>query len=152
PPVISLAPDVPTDLDALIGSMLAKDRNARPRDGADVAKQLRGIRADSRSVACESSRATLSSREQRSLTFMLVADPSDLLEEEDGGRSERCGDPERELKVATAIQTAGAARETILGSFLVTVPPSGVPSDRATRLSRCALALNAILPERAIVL
>ena len=43
PPPSALAPDVPPELDALVGSLLAKDPDARTGYAADVARELRAL-------------------------------------------------------------------------------------------------------------
>lgn len=79
PRVRTLRPDVPPALDMLITSMLAKDPNARPRDGAHVVAALEAIDSIpedavsvSRSVPSVRTRQAITANEQQLLCVVLA--------------------------------------------------------------------------------
>src|SRR5262249_28118174 len=70
-----IRPQLPADVDALVASMLAKDPDARPRDGADVALALTALGAEGAQTEgfMRSSRPpALTGGERRTLSVVLI--------------------------------------------------------------------------------
>jgi hypothetical protein len=153
PRLAEARPEAPAWLADLVGSMLAKDRLARPANGAAVLEALRAAGpAAHRPAVIASQRPPPLAGEQRVASVVLV-----------GARAAGPSDPG--LQDTVAIDDVGAAREAIEeavrahdasfevlrdGSMVVVVGGAGEATDRAVRAARCAVALRAHLPDAPI--
>jgi len=146
---------VPLGLDELLGRMLAKDREARPADGAAVVAQIDALASGSErgappdSIDAVPARPTLTRMEQRLLTVMLASVPV----ARDAGAPREADGPITHVDVVADdtglhdIATRYRARLERLadGSCVATVTGTGAATDVAATAARCALALRAAL-------
>jgi hypothetical protein len=140
-----LRPDVPEELDDLVSRMLAKDPDARPRDGAALAEELAALRAG----AAPSTRAlyttrpaALTSGERRPVSLVVIG--------REGGQSPTHAETLSASHV-TAIEKSlleavkafdGRPELLVDGSVVVTVASASLIRDQAMQAARCALALR----------
>jgi hypothetical protein len=158
PRVRELHPEIPAPLDALVASMLAKDQEDRPRDGAAV---LAALSADStgslgRTTAGERRPSvvppSLGRGERRLLAVVLIGqDRSVNLDE-----TRRIGDA-RLTPFEEALWSVAAAHEGRFdlladGSMVASIAGSTSATDLATQAARCALALHRAAEGSAIAL
>jgi tetratricopeptide (TPR) repeat protein len=174
-PIRQLCPGLPQDLEAALGRMLAKERDARFADAPTVAGELGEIAARLRwqgdaapdgavAAAARAARDTLTAGEQRVICVVLATRPKA------GGAAAPAPDPrtsagDRTLiltttpafdaadveKLRAALGPYGARLERLLdGSIVVTVAGRGTPTDQAAHAARCALHLRHALPQAAI--
>jgi tetratricopeptide (TPR) repeat protein len=128
PRLRDLRPDVPADLDELVGRMLAKDVDQRPADGAAVAAELAAIRTDGERSDLPVV-GSLGAREQVLTAVVLAA----------GGR-------DRLDAVRAAVAATGARVEPMLdGSLIAALSGSGAATDLGARGARAALAMHHLL-------
>ncbi len=129
--------DVPRALDALCARMLAKDPEARPRDGSAVAEALATLDLSPEPGGAPSAKAhaaSLTTGERWAVSLVVLSA---------GGTSKAS-----QLLVADEDLRRAAAefggRLDILadGSALVAFAGAGVPTDQAVQATRCALALR----------
>jgi hypothetical protein len=149
---------VPEELEALVGRMLAKQPEERPRDGAAVAAALSALgtaatgQRELRSSAPNARAAVLSSSERRIVSVAIVGRAPGLYTTTlTAGRPE-LGAADEELR--RAAQAHGGELERLAdGSAVVTIVGStGVATDQAAQAARCALALRACCRDRSIAL
>ena len=144
PRVSALWSEVPEDLDALVGRMLAREPALRPADGAELAAALAALGPRVRSAAVAprgraARRSALTGGERRLLSVVLLAAADDALAVDDlqrvirpyGGRMEQLAD----------------------GSTMVVVDADRqadwqVATDQAAQAARCALAIRAVAGQR----
>ncbi|MFT3776271.1 MAG: protein kinase [Minicystis sp.] len=146
PPLASeRCPDLPPDLDALIGRMLAKDPAERPRDGHEAAAALAAIGTATAEIAPPPAAPALTSAERRLLSIVLVAPPEDA-PADDGITAEWTA------LVDVAEARGGRAERLADGTLAVILTGSWVATDQAAQAARCALAIRQIAPDRSIAL
>ncbi|HEX3764658.1 MAG TPA: protein kinase, partial [Kofleriaceae bacterium] len=146
PRVNALWPEVPEDLDALVARMLARDPALRARDGAALAAALDALGPHARSTAVaprgrSAPRTALTGSERRFLSVVLL------------GAAD--GDPIAEHELRQAIRPYGGRMEQLAdGSIIVIVDAERaewqVATDQAAQSARCALAIRALVPRRAM--
>jgi len=161
PRLRSLRSDVPSQVDELLARLLAKSRDDRPRDGAEVsraiAELLPRIEEDIASVpsASHSERAQAITEGEQRLVSVIVA-------------SMQPHDPSLSLTLTPeqAVVDEGALRAVVSpyggrlervadGSFVVTlgsIATSGGATDQAAQAARCALSMRALLPDARMAL
>src|SRR5262249_47135928 len=71
-PVGELLPSVPPALEALLGAMMAKAPEARPRDGGGALALLEGLAGLAGGAAARAARAALTEHEQRLVTVVAL--------------------------------------------------------------------------------
>ncbi len=147
PRVAELRPDVPEGLDALVTQMLSKDRALRPHDGAAMVLALAAV--DGPVTLPRGQKAprarTLGSEEQRLLS-LAIAGPAPGAEEGDVAEA-----PMEAL--AHALDPFGPHLEQLAdGTVVATLVGLGAATDQAAGAARCALAMRAALPDRAVAL
>jgi tetratricopeptide (TPR) repeat protein len=149
PPLGGTCPELPGSLCSLVMAMLSKDPARRPVDGAAVAKVLReisGTVVDLNTTAQrrQTTYEAITTAEQRLMSVVVAGpDPS-------GAEGQ---DSAAWARVRGAIQPFGAEVATLAdGSLVATLTATGELIDRASQAARCALAISAVLPNRAIVL
>ena len=133
-----LVDDLPPAVDALLARMLAKDPALRPRDGAALVEELRGLAAGGAVAA--SAPPALTTGEQRLLSVILArrGEEADTAEQPD---------------LRAAAEAHGAVLEQLAdGSLVVTLEGKGAATDQAARAARCALALRPLLPDVSLAL
>ena len=156
PSVRELASHVPSELDALISRMMAKDRAERPRDAEEVASALSGFELKPELPTEKWRRLSLTRHEQRYGTVLLIGGPDAsataplaMLGSTEVSPAEL--DPTK--KMGALLQRTGAKIERFGGElFALALPPGGTPSDRAAQLARSAILLRDVLRHRAMVL
>ncbi|MGC4089827.1 MAG: protein kinase [Polyangiaceae bacterium] len=136
---------VPPELDRLVAAMLEKRAEARPRDGNEVADALRELSSldDVRPDSGVSSRASLTTVEQRVLSVILASDPV-------GGHASE----DTVEAIGEVVAPFGARVEPLAnGCVVVTVgvrdesgAARGNASDRVVQAARCALAMRQRFP------
>ncbi|HEX3478226.1 MAG TPA: protein kinase [Kofleriaceae bacterium] len=141
PRVSALWPDVPAELDALVGRMLARDPALRPSDGASLAAALAalGPRVHSAAVAPRgrpAPRTAPAGGERRLVSVVLLAP--------DGG------DPIAPDELRRVIRPCGGRMAQFAdGSTIVIVEAERqVATDQAAQAARCALAVRALARHR----
>ena len=144
PRVSALWPDVPEDLDALVGRMLAKDPALRPSDGTSLAAALAalGPRVHSTTVPPRGQamrRSVLTGSERRLLSVVLLAAADDA--------------PIAHDELQRAIRRYGGRMERLAdGSTIVIVDAERADwqtaTDQAAQAARCALAIRALARHR----
>ncbi len=147
PRVREARPEIPPELDALVGRMMAKDPAERPADGAAVVREFERLGAR-RGEGPAPPAAAITSLEQR-LVSVVVTAPANV---DAAVASVRAPfDPVPDL--GAALRPFGADLVVLAdGSAIVTLAGQGEPTDRAARAARCALAIRSHLPDREMVL
>ncbi len=157
PRVIDLRPDIPASLDALVASMLSKERERRPRDALFVMSALLAAREGG---IVELGRARPSERppsltagEQRLVSVLAIASP----EEPDAPDAVQAAEtivssPSRD-SLREVAESAGARLEVLAdGSSIAMCTGSGSANDEAQRAARCALAIRRAHPNARMAL
>ncbi len=150
-------------LDVLIARLLAKDPDARPADGGEVARELAAIAsapgerpaaiaigAHEQRVACivlcDASASALSS----AATRLELRRPGDDATAVDGVSAElELSAPELDARIE---ELGGTLYPLTQRSSLVTIRGGAAPAEQAARAARCALALLAARPAAPLVL
>jgi eukaryotic-like serine/threonine-protein kinase len=147
PRLVHLRPDVPPPVDVLVGRMLDKDPDRRPRDAGEVAETLGALGPVGDSLAVTSAPpAVLTTGEQRLLSVILArAAPrvEKSMETAPTLSSEFSSSPELREVVA---EYGGRLERLADGSVVATLDSAGAATDQAALAARCALAVRAFLP------
>jgi eukaryotic-like serine/threonine-protein kinase len=145
PRLRALWPEVPVDLDALVAEMLAKDPALRPSDGAHLAAALAALGPEAHSAAVSprdrvAQRLAHTGSERRLLSVVLIAAAG--------------GDPPAEDALQQAIRPYGGHLEQLAdGPTIIAVGGDhSVARDQAAQAARCALAIRALVPDRAMAI
>jgi len=157
PRIADIVPGVPPELDALLARMMAKDRDARPRDALEVVRALSGFEVPDEKPRELQRRRALTTTEQRIVTVLLIAGP-ELATVKTSRTTVATAvvnpdeiDPTSALGAIT--RRSGAKLERLAkDSFVLALPPTGIPTDRAAQVARCALSLTKVLSGRAMAL
>jgi len=163
PRIRSVRPDVPSNFDRLLARMLAKDPDERPATADEVAAALASLELRvSRSTTLDPSRPStvqssqqLTAGEQRLLCVVIArllprneqpvnAEGATLAVEDIGTRLQAI------REIATSF---GGRLEPIAdGSLVVLLESTSAATDQASRASRCALRMAALVPEAAMAI
>jgi tetratricopeptide (TPR) repeat protein len=156
-------PDVSKELDALVDSMLAKEPEARPADGNEVARALESMpatltpEAAARRAPTSVPRVALTSSERRLVSVLLARSDA----------TTRSADEARDAptmqSTSLEIVTARSARDAVLGlgadvqlladgTMIATMTGQGEAREQAARAARCAIVLRGRLPDTPLVL
>jgi tetratricopeptide (TPR) repeat protein len=146
PRVSELWPEVPKNLDALVGQMLAKEPALRPSDGANLAAALAalGRLVETAPMVLRERAASpraAASGERRLLTVVMLGPPDQ-------------GDALLEASLRHAVAPYGGRLEQLAdGSTVVVLDPDHqIATDQAARAARCALAMSALARHRPLVI
>ena len=145
PPPAELVAELPRALDALVMRLLAKDRDARPADAAEVAAELRRIegRLDARPSNIPAP-PSLTRRERRIASVIVVGAPADdsrtLTLDTIPGQTPL---PTLEPIRAAAAPFGGRVERLADGTLAVTLE-GRMATDQAAQAARCALALRSV--------
>jgi predicted ATPase len=164
PRVKELAPHLPDALDDIIARMLAKDPARRLADARQVLDELGALgdlEAGSGGSGARHPRPALTASEQR-ISCVVIAGPSPAEPSSDGDAprlsretTQPGGGRQAEMEgLGDELARAHGGRLQPLpdGSLVLTMPDVGKATDQAARAARCALALQAALPEVPLVL
>lgn len=136
PSASELEPSVPRELDELIRALLDKDRANRPRSAREVAERLRTMASAVADAGPTSRRprTTISAREQRLVSAILVAPPEN--------ETTHIGS-----EAASEVASTFGADVSDLGggAYLFVVASEGTAKDQAARAASCAIAVRARL-------
>ncbi len=161
PRVRSLRADVPSALDSLVARMLDKKPDARPRDGAEVARALGAIRTRDMSSTGEAHSlrpASLTASEQRVMAVILVgqaitAAPQSTIGDAGAATIISLRTPAaRAVIQETMDRFHGKAEVAADGTVVVTLRVAGSATDQAAQAARCALALRDACPGATLAL
>lgn len=168
PSIVSIRPETPPALEALIVRMLSKDPTLRPSDASALLAELQEHHAELTSLAPDTTlpQATVSVLSSRAesdqiLVNVVLAAPRLLplptqpggqtltIRQSEAGRATR--DPHNTLRVA--LQDMGVNAEWLLdGSLVVTLAAHGYATDQVARAAQVALAIKNHWPEAQVVL
>ncbi|MBK8259592.1 MAG: protein kinase [Polyangiaceae bacterium] len=148
PPIRSLAPHVPPQLEEIITRALSKEPQHRPPNGEAMAALLASVGVDATLIGAQPETVGLTSGEQKVLCVVLAMPH---------GKSVR---PPAELgtvvmptveRLAPVVAPFGAVAESITGGGVVaTVSGEGTATDHAARAAGVALALNKVMSNATI--
>jgi hypothetical protein len=150
PRVSELWPQVPENLDALVAQMLSKDPALRPSDGANLAAALAalgpltrsGPLPDALAMPAEANGNGNGNGSERRLMAVVMLGPAVHADA-------RVDDALR----SGVVPYAGRLEQLADGSTVVLLDAERqVATDHAARAARCALALRAIAPDRALAI
>lgn len=134
-----LAPDVPDWLDRLIERMLSKDPAERPRDGSEVAEVLEAARF-SLVPGGERIAEPIGRNERRFLGVVLVGKPPSTPQDVTATATMDLVAP---IDLKPVIARFGAHLELFAdGTTVVIFDQTSIPTDIATQVARCALAIR----------
>ena len=155
-------PDLPEALDVLLASMMAKDREARPRDGAAVARALEEllaagvVLAEAQPPMERATRSSLTTGEQHVVSVVVAAEAYGM---ETGVAATLTPDgaTAKAERLREAVAPFGARLEVLAdGSWVACLGdragPRGTASDRASQAARCALTMRQHMPTAPMVL
>ncbi|HMY16012.1 MAG TPA: protein kinase, partial [Polyangium sp.] len=149
PRASEFAPDVPVWLDRLVERMLAKDPAHRPRNGAEVA---RALEAAAPSTFPEGDRVSqpMGRNERRFLGVLLLGKPPSTPQDVTASVTMDLASP---IELKSVIARFGAHLELFAdGTTVVIFDQTSIPTDIATQVARCALALRTHAPEAPIAI
>ncbi|HEX3483296.1 MAG TPA: protein kinase [Kofleriaceae bacterium] len=145
PRIRALWPEVPGDLDALVAWMLAKDPALRPSDGAHLAAALAALGPEAHSAVVPprdrvAQRLTHTGSERRLLSVVLIAAAGEA--------------PPAEGALQLAIRPYGGHLEQLADGPTIIAVEGGLTEarDQAAQAARCALAIRALVPDRAMAI
>ncbi len=143
PRASEFAPDVPDWLDRLIERMLAKDPAERPRNGSEVAEALEAA-VSSMAPRGERIAEPMGRNERRFLGVVLVGKPPSTQQDVTATATMDLVAP---VDLRPVIARFGAHLELFAdGTTVVIFDQTSIPTDIATQVARCALALRVHAP------
>jgi hypothetical protein len=173
PRLSSVRPDIPASLDDLVARMLAKSPRDRPADAAAVALELAALGSFEPGAEGPNSLrpSSLTGRELRLITAVLVRPPAGLTAAIDRGLSPLAEEPltsQLRADQATGEVAPGIDVDVLLdivvgrhqgklatladGTWIAVLTGTGAATDLVARAARCALALRQALPRASMSL
>ncbi|MFO0593350.1 MAG: protein kinase, partial [Polyangiaceae bacterium] len=149
-PLAAIRPNVPPELDALIGRMLQKEPAGRPGSAAEVVRALAAIHlpdddaSDAEPAPSSGLFTGLTTEERRVMSILLATEPESAALERTllGGEA-----PPRAVNLGALVETYGGRTEALLdGTRVITIPAKGPSVDQAVGVARCALAILSAAP------
>ena len=151
-----LAQGVPPQLDDLVSRMMAKEPDARPRDGAAVVAEIAALGSlEGAFRAAESAPPeSITRREQRLLSVVMIG--GEELFSSDSATAPTMTSAEAVGALSpfrVAVEARGGRLEVLPGgSIVATISGTGIATDQAAQAALCALAVRAAIPDRSMVL
>jgi tetratricopeptide (TPR) repeat protein len=157
PRVRDLHPGIPAAIDQLVGRMLAKNADDRPRDGAAVAAALDDLDAFASTAGLErlsvEPQLALGGNERRLFSVVLLGRPRTPASDPTVTLSTTGSTPADDDLRRRAEARGGRFEVLADGTAMVTIMgTTRIATDQAVQAARCALALKARSPDRTIVL
>jgi tetratricopeptide (TPR) repeat protein/tRNA A-37 threonylcarbamoyl transferase component Bud32 len=156
------APEMPTQVDALISRMMSRDRWQRPANGDEVLRELEALKAElelgseGSSTTTTTTGSALTQSEQRMVWTLLIEDPARVGTGETAptladseatmveGQQGQGPDHESDRLLAAAEAAGGQLVHLADGRSVVSFP--GASADGISRAALCALELRAAFP------
>ncbi|HEY8041516.1 MAG TPA: protein kinase [Polyangiaceae bacterium] len=152
PRLRDFSPLVPPALDALVGRMLSKEPDGRPRDGAALVAELDALDGLSPGGAPSVRQPALGEGEQRFVSLVVVPGAAAVGHDDDAPTIVEDLDA-APARISGAVARFGGELEWLAdGSLVAVLAGYGSATDQATQAARCALALREGVPEGPIVL
>jgi len=149
PRASEFAPDIPDWLDRLIERMLAKDPAERPRDGNEVARALQASFSPS-GPGVERLSEPMGRNERRFLGVLLAGKPPSTPQDVTASITMDLASP---IELKSVVARFGAHLELFAdGTTVVIFDQTSIPTDIATQVARCALALRSHAPSAPIAI
>jgi tetratricopeptide (TPR) repeat protein len=146
PSLAAMCPEVPPELDDLVGRLMAKDADRRPRSATEVLAALDAVGSGPRAAPRPTA---FTGGERRLLSLILIApdEPHSA-----GAETEIQVATPRVAVAGTVARFGGTCEGLADGTVLALLPGVGTAADAAVRAARCALALRRHLPRGHIAL
>ena len=145
-------PAVPQQLDDLVSRMMAKEPDARPRDGAAVAAEIAALGAMVSAVHSVSSAPpqSITRREQRLLSVVMIGGEDLFTPGSATAPTLTSADSVGDLApLREAVEARGGRLEVLPGgSIVATISGTGIATDQAAQAALCAIAARAAFPDR----
>jgi eukaryotic-like serine/threonine-protein kinase len=154
PRVREFCPEVPAPLDELVARMLARDPAKRPMNGSALAKELGSLDALSPSHSVAPASRKLTRSERKLLSVIVTKGPAESKAESAVADTVAAGarGPTFDA-LRSAVQAHGGSVERLAdGSLIATLCMSGAATDQARTAARCALTMQGIAKDAAVVL
>jgi tetratricopeptide (TPR) repeat protein len=156
PRASELVTGMPAELDDLLARMLEKSADARPRDGAEVAREIAALRARGGAilghrVSKSAPPPSLGAGEQQLLSVVLAASAANTQANAPTMAAEDSVTTADQLRVVVS-EHGGRLESLVGGSLAAVLTGVGVATDLAARAARCALAMHAIVPSMPMAL
>ncbi|UQA56002.1 serine/threonine-protein kinase [Polyangium aurulentum] len=154
PRLRDLVPGIPSQVEALVERMLAKDPAARPRDGAALLDAIDAVAPSAprptRRPPTLPTPSSLGGSERRVLQIVLIGNVTGA--EGEPGVREDLSPPVLELLQDASRQAGGRLERLADGSMAVALWAPGVAEDRVAVAARFALSIRALVGDRPIAL
>ncbi len=147
---------VPPQLDDLVSRMMAKEPDARPRDGAAVVAEIAALGSMEGAFRAVASAPpeSITRREQRLLSVVMIG--GEDLFSSDSATAPTMTSAEAAGALSpfrVAVEARGGRLEVLPGGLIVaTISGTGIATDQAAQAALCALAVRASIPDRAMAL
>ena len=141
-PLATVRPEIPRALGTIVDRMLAKDPDARPSDGAAVARGLASLDLSTGVVSARGAAPVITSREERVVVILIAG-------AEDGG-DRTLLETARGDAAAIVHDAGGDAQVLASGALLALFHGEVSPVDAARKATRCGLAIAPLLGNAAI--
>ena len=152
PRVRNLVSGVPRELDDLVLRMMAKEPDARPRDGAAMMAEIAELDSMEGTFHGTSSLPpeAITRREQRLLSVVMIGGEDLFWSSSATAPTMTSSDAMDALTPLRAAVEAHGGRLEVLpgGAMVATLSGTGIATDQAAQAALCALAVRATIPER----
>jgi tetratricopeptide (TPR) repeat protein len=151
----SLAPGVPRQLDDLVSRMMAKEPDARPRDGAAVAAEIAalGSMVGAFRTIPSAPPESITRREQRLLSVVMIGGEDLFTLGSATAPTMTSANAVSLAPLRAAIEARGGRLEALPGgSIVATISGTGIATDQAAQAALCAIEARAAIPDRLMAL